>query len=105
MIACPPGFDCQVLCTGPESCQGATILCPDVYSCTVDCGGAQGPQACGNAKVQCSSNGVCFLDCTGPLTCQGVDVTCGNNACTANCSNLATSPTVACGTACGCNHC
>ncbi len=92
-------------CTGTQSCQGATIHCPDLYQCTVDCGSNVGIQACGNAKVVCSGSGVCYLGCAGVQSCQGATMTCGKNACTAGCTSGSATPTVDCGNACGCNHC
>jgi hypothetical protein len=105
MLKCPPGFSCQVLCTGAQSCQGAQIQCPDSYGCTAECGSGAGAAACQSAQIQCSDQGVCYLGCTGMASCQGATITCGHNGCTAGCQQLASKPVVVCGAACGCNGC
>jgi hypothetical protein len=95
-----------VLCTGDGSCPGATIQCPDVYQCTIDCGTAATVSgACSGAQITCSDTGVCYLACNGPQSCMGAAVGCGSHGCTVNCLNMAASPDVACGNSCGCNHC
>ena len=92
-------------CSGAQSCQGASIHCPDLYQCTIECGGTAGPQACDNAKIECSAKGVCYLGCTGLQSCAGSTMSCGGNSCTSNCMGGAEAPAVTCGATCGCNHC
>ncbi|MBA2539687.1 MAG: hypothetical protein H0V17_08640 [Deltaproteobacteria bacterium] len=79
-INCPPGFNCNILCTRNEGCE--TINCTQGESCNIQC---KGNGTCDN--VTCGA-GKCNVECTGAMACRGVDchqscacdVACGNNA-------------------------
>lgn len=79
-INCPPGFNCNILCTRNEVC--ANINCSQGASCNIQC---KGNGTCDN--VQCGP-GKCDVECTGGQSCSAIncssacacDVACGNNA-------------------------
>ena len=94
LIICPPGYACEVLCGGVNSCEGSTINCPYDYACDVVCIGAN---ACKDAVINCSETGTCDLTCNIEIdVCTNAYQNCGFNQCSATCwgSSL---PTTNCG--------
>jgi hypothetical protein len=87
-VVCPPGWNCDVLCSTANSCRspsgGGTpgVTCAGTLSCNITC---TGDNSC--RGVACGA-GPCNVDCAGGNSCVGVrcnqacscDVTCGNNA-------------------------
>jgi hypothetical protein len=103
-LVCPQGFACTVECGGSQSCHLTTIVCPDTYACTILCDATKG-QTCQGAIVDCSPTGPCNLHCgVGPQACITAMMSCGQNACQATCTGPDL-PAVACGSACSCKHC
>jgi hypothetical protein len=99
VITCPPGFACDVRCTGNAACGSATILCPATYSCHVAC---EGDWSCSSTTINCSSDGTCDLEC-GTTACPGTLLDCGYDACSASCEGMCLAePMVDCGSSCEC---
>ena len=73
-VMCPPGWNCEVLCTTPNACRNG-----------VDCGNALS----------------CDVQCTGTSTCR--DVACGAGRCNVNCTGTGSCRNVQCGSACACD--
>ena len=91
-------------CSGANSCELTTAICPVDYSCALSC---DQDNACLNAYLQCDNKGPCVLDCkNGVDPCANATVNCGTGSCGAFCSNPASAkPSVQCGNACECNSC
>jgi len=100
VTTCPPGFECEVLCSGVASCSGtAVITCPPGHKCSVLC---SGPDACkGGTSIVCPVvDGTCHVTCSGPVACNAMAMACGTKACELTCSN-GENPAFACA-ACMC---
>ncbi|HEU4409762.1 MAG TPA: hypothetical protein VFS43_31205 [Polyangiaceae bacterium] len=69
-----PGRPCEFVCSGLQSCENSTFICPVDHDCRVFC---NDQQACHNAQVVCG-RGHCEVVCTGSAeACQDmVDVNC-----------------------------
>lgn len=102
-LSCPPGLDCDVLCTGPSACRDAIIDCPSGYICYILCNSMQ---ACQQATINCPADAVCQLECgMDSKSCDGADLNCGGLNCEAVCSGTST-PAVHCNNApCMCTSC
>lgn len=104
-IKCPPGVDCIVECSGPNSCSGidAEVECEPDHACTVSC---TGPASCQDGfRLRCSDNGPCQLTCSGDMSaCLNGELRCGSNACQAIC-NGATKPKIDVGNSCNAQGC
>lgn len=99
---CPTNRDCEVRCTGTESCKDAVVTCPPGTQCTIVC---TGDHACRNLTVNCGA-APCLLACEGN-GCDHASLDCGSEACGASCSAGATQPMVnacdgSCSPDCGC---
>jgi len=99
LMSCPAGFSCRIECTSTNACSDATISCPDDYMCEILC---DGDNSCSSAVINCSAEGLCNLSCRGS-SCQNTLLNCGNDACTATCSQTVFNPNVICGNTCNCN--
>jgi hypothetical protein len=105
-VTCPPGYNCFVNCNNGK-CSGGTITCPDKHNCSVNC---QGAASCQNATIKATGTGKVSVKCSADAqVCDGVNVTCGVNACDATCAG-ASKPTLGnCGNmpanACSCTPC
>ncbi|HHH29835.1 MAG TPA: hypothetical protein ENK57_16025 [Polyangiaceae bacterium] len=98
-VTCPADWNCTVDCDGAQACDGAMVGCSD-YLCTVIC---NGNEACHDLTVACGK-GACHTACqTGSGVCNGATVSCGFEACT--CEGAASTPTLSCGSSCGCEPC
>jgi hypothetical protein len=107
-IDCPVGFACQINCTGDRACEDAVISCPDDHPCDVSCACSGGnTRCCQDATINCSTSGTCSVGCNNAsAACDGTDLVCGDNQCTATCHNNAThQPVVTCNNSCGCTEC
>jgi hypothetical protein len=102
-IVCPTGYDCEINCTGgSQRCLGIDVTCPDEYACIVDCN--SGGAACQGAVIHCSAQGTCSIGCGAGNQCDGAQLLCGNDACTASCSG-GSMPALTCGDSCMCTTC
>jgi hypothetical protein len=87
-VVCPPGWNCEVLCTTPSSCRNG-VSCAGTLSCDVQCTGT------GSCRGVACGAGPCNVDCAGSNACRGVQ--CGTScACDVTCSNGALCGEVAC---------
>lgn len=104
VVTCPPGFACNVACSGMNACSGGVIACPDAYACDVVCAGGG---ACRDAAVNCSATGTCSMSCSADMNvCRDANLNCGANDCTATCAGATNLPMVNCsGGACACTGC
>jgi hypothetical protein len=103
MMACPPGYACEVRCTGDEACDGNSIVqCPDgPYACALICEQHDG---CADLIFQCAA-GPCSVNCgSDPEACEQTTVRCGTGSCGASCTGTS-QPAVDCASACGCQTC
>ena len=75
-----------VWCTRTRSCHNATITCPDSHDCNVHC---SGPESCQDVHLLCHGS-ECTIDCIGKDSCKGAHTT--GQACavctTDDCSGL-----------------
>jgi hypothetical protein len=78
-FGCPPDTSCELACTAPAACDGATLFC-DGGVCSLSCLGQEGP-------------------------CSNVTVECGDNHCQATCDFTFELPTLDCAEACDCTKC
>lgn len=82
-IACPTGWNCDILCTTANSCRSG-IDCLGSKSCTVEC---KGNSSCRN--IACG-DGPCDVNCSGTNSCRGV--ACGQSCkCDVACAPAAAS--------------
>jgi hypothetical protein len=87
-LACPPGWNCDILCTVAGSCRNG-IDCTPGESCAITCSGSN---ACRN--LVCGA-GPCKIDCSGASACRAVS--CGDScACDVACGNAALCDGVLC---------
>ena len=93
-IVCPQGWNCDVLCSTPNSCRSSTpgtpaVVCTGTLSCNVTC---SGDYSC--RGVACGT-GPCNVACEGLNSCSSVRC---NNACSCDvaCGNLASCSNVFC---------
>lgn len=94
-VQCPPGYDCTINCSEPNSCRNG-VTCSGDSACTILCDGS------GTCRNVVCGNGPCDIECTGQGSCRGV--TCGNScACDVSCGDLATCQQITCtnGPLCG----
>jgi hypothetical protein len=102
-VTCPPGFACQVNCSGNSSCENSNIFCPADHQCNISCSNTQ---ACRNADLFCSTNGPCAATCSNQSqVCSGFILHCGTNGCSATCNGSPQFPTMQCGASCLCDGC
>ncbi len=88
-IVCPPGWNCEVLCSTSNSCRNG-VRCANTLSCDVQCTGTASCRG-----VVCGA-GPCNITCTGNNACRGVE--CGTScACDVTCGNAAFCGQVLCG--------
>lgn len=102
-LMCPPGFDCEIRCTGVNGCLVTGITCPPDTRCDLHC---KGPAACAGAQLMCGDEGSCTAHCTDdPSACEGLQISCGTNRCSALCTTPATvGPSFDCSQACACSN-
>eukprot|EP01084_Bolivina_argentea_P235245 395905_1 len=85
-LRCNQNDDCEVHCTGKESCSYATINAPINGNLTVTCFDAY---ACEKLTINGPSNGTLYLECNEKNSCMDLDIYCpmfGN--CYINCITL-----------------
>ena len=98
-----PEASCTVTCDGNDACSNTTVDCPEHWGCSVSC---TDNSACSNLFVECSTDGTCSLTCLsgGGGLCNGSQLLCGMDSCTANCPVNA-DVNVQCGESCSCVPC
>jgi hypothetical protein len=76
-VGCPPGCSacedgaCQIACTGDVGCAGQHRECPDGMDCEVWC---TGRDTCKDASFAGPADGLLTMDCRGDGACKHVDV-------------------------------
>ena len=100
-IDCPEGFDCKLVCTGPDSCFDTVVNCPQDGSRQITCSSGW---ECANMVVNCTF-GPCDLSCNynGQQTCANAVMNCGVEHCNLQCSGTVDiPPTQSCNGSCDC---
>jgi hypothetical protein len=84
-----------------DQCNGLTVNCLGPHPCEVECNGS----GCKGLVLKCSNDGPCKVTCKGgACTDQGVTMNCGENLCSASCSDKASAKVnQVCGGSCGCS--
>lgn len=80
-VACPAGWNCNVLCSTPNSCKS--------------------PNGGGSPGVTCAGTLSCNIECTGDGSCRGVS--CGSGPCNVDCAGSNSCVGVRCNQACSCD--
>lgn len=76
---------CNIACTGfTGSCNDTTVECPPGWACDVACTGLG---VCTNGGVNCA-DGPCEVTCSGLGSCSNWTIQCGRDVCSASCTGF-----------------